>query len=59
VSLRTAGPFIPILILVALDIDKTWAYAVLGGLVLLWLESLVRVSLDIRRERLKNGADAN
>jgi hypothetical protein len=59
VSFRMASPFIPMLILVALYIDKTWTYAVLGVLGLLWLESLVGVSLDIRRERLKNGADTN
>jgi hypothetical protein len=57
--LRVAGPWIPVLIVMPFYIDATWAYVAIGVILLLWAEGLIGISLDIHRERLKDGGDAS
>jgi hypothetical protein len=58
-SLRIAGPWIPVVIALAVYFDAIWFYIVVGAMLVLWLESLVGLSVNIRREFLKNGPNAS
>jgi hypothetical protein len=50
-NLKVGCPWIPVLILVALYIDATWAYAVLGVMIVAEACSLGLLTRDIRRAR--------
>ena len=50
-NLRVSGPWIPVLILVALYIGATWAYVALAVILLAEVCSLALLTRDIRRAR--------
>ena len=50
-GLKLAVPFLPVLALAVITVAETWAYVALGVWAVVWVGSLVRISLGIRRAR--------
>jgi hypothetical protein len=50
-GLKMSLPAAPLIVLLAILIDKTWTYVVFGLWATLWLASLASISIQIRRSR--------
>jgi hypothetical protein len=50
-ELKVAGPSLPVVVLVVVIIDATWAYVVFGALAVWWSWGFAMLTRDIRRAR--------